>query len=143
MKLELEYHGASAIVNEVGKARVAFATNQLRDPTFFNGVLGQPLVFREALAALYSVVVSDYKYHPKDRLEFHAWLEEQDRKFLQNLGVHDKQVQGRIAMLEARLASASSTPRASSGGARSTRPAGRTSTTCTPTSTSWITSSIR
>ena len=59
MKLELKYTGASAIVNEVGKAKVAFATNQLRDPTFFNGVLGRPLVFREA--EFFAPLIGDFR----------------------------------------------------------------------------------
>src|SRR5262249_26648815 len=64
---------------------------------------GRPLVFREALGALYDVVVSDYKYHPKDRLAFRAWLEEQDRKFLDSLSKQKTDVMKRIEEIEARL----------------------------------------
>lgn len=104
MQLHTQYQGASAIVNQPDSAQVAFATNTLRDPSFFRGVLGRPLAFREGLAALYDVVVSDYRYRPKDRLAFQAWLEDQDRKFLANLGVHDAQVREQIRHNEARLA---------------------------------------
>ena len=82
MIVQMRYSGRSAIVNGLRDARLRFAANRLREPTFFRGELAQPILFREALAALYRVVVSDYKYRPRDRVEFRAWLEEQDRRFL-------------------------------------------------------------
>src|SRR5690606_26993308 len=85
VKLEFKYAGQSGIVSGLGSSRVAFATNQLREATYFDGELARPLVFREALGALYDVVVSDHQYHPKDRLAFRAWLEAQDAKFLDSL----------------------------------------------------------
>src|SRR5262249_23487070 len=84
-------------------AHVAFAANTLREPTSFSGVLAQPLLLREALATLYRVVVSDFKYRPRDRLEFRAWLEEQDRKFLESLGLRSKKAQLRMQELDGRL----------------------------------------
>ena len=80
-----------------------FATNTRRDPTFFRGSLKQPVLFREALAGLYHVVVSDYKYRPRDRLEFRAWLEEQDKLFLANLGMKSKKAKERLAELQVKL----------------------------------------
>src|SRR5262245_48747579 len=103
MMVEFKYAGSSAIVSGLRESRVAFATNQLREATFFSGELARPLVFREALGALYDVVVSDYKYHPKDRLAFKAWLEEQDRKFLDSLAKQKADVMKRIEEIEARL----------------------------------------
>ncbi|MCI0458036.1 MAG: SWIM zinc finger domain-containing protein [Gemmataceae bacterium] len=103
MIVQMRYAGRSAIVNGLRDARVVFATNRLREPTYFRGDLTQPVLFREGLAALYRVVVSDYKYRPRDRLEFRAWLEEQDRKFLESLGVKSKKAQQRLAELDNRL----------------------------------------
>ena len=103
MIAEMEYASRSAIVNGMRQAHVYFATNQKREPTYFRGKLAQPVLFREALAALHHVVVSDYKYRPKDRLAFRAWLEEQDRKFLADLGIKGKKAQQRIEQLEERL----------------------------------------
>lgn len=104
MIVELRYSGQSAIVNGLRHAHVAFATNTLRDPTtFLKGELKEPLLFREALGALHSVVVSDFKYRPKDRLAFKAWLEEQDRAFLEGLGVKSQKVRAQIEALEARV----------------------------------------
>ncbi len=104
MIVQMEYAGRSAIVNGLRDARVMFATNHLREPTYFRGELREPVLFREALAALYHVVVSDYKYRPRDRLEFRAWLEEQDRKFLAGLGVKSLKARAKMDQLEARLA---------------------------------------
>ncbi|MBY0522111.1 MAG: hypothetical protein K2R98_01860, partial [Gemmataceae bacterium] len=104
MIVPLQYAGRSAIVNALGQARVAFATNALRDPTFFRGTLREPVLFREALAALYQVVVSDYKYRPRDRLAFRAWLEEQDRKFLAGLGMKSQKARQKMEELQGRLA---------------------------------------
>jgi hypothetical protein len=97
------YNGRSAIVNGLDRTHVALATNTLREATFFRGTLGHPVLFREALASLYDVVVSDFKYRPRDRLEFQAWLEEQDRAFLAALGARSQAVREKIQVLEARL----------------------------------------
>jgi hypothetical protein len=98
------YQGPSAIVNGLTTAHVAFATNTLREATYFRGELGQPLLFREALTALHDVVVSDFKYRPRDRVAFQAWLEEQDQKFLASLALRGQQARKRMEELEARRA---------------------------------------
>jgi hypothetical protein len=103
MIVAMEYRGRSAIVNGLRNARVAFAVNQRRDAAFFQGELANPVMLREALATLHRVVVSDLKYRPRDRVEFRAWLEEQDRKFLDSLGMKNKKSQARLEELEARL----------------------------------------
>jgi hypothetical protein len=103
MIVEYKYAGSSAIVNGLTDGRVALATNTLREATFFHGMLKKPLLFREALAALYHVVISDYKFRPRDRVAFQTWLEEQDRKFLANLGVNSSKAREKIQSLEARL----------------------------------------
>ncbi|MFO0960672.1 MAG: hypothetical protein U0800_25090 [Isosphaeraceae bacterium] len=97
------YQGRSGVTRGQGEARVAFATNTLREPTYFHGQLGRPLLFREALAALHAVVVSDWKYRPVDRPEYKAYLERLDRRFLASLGVQSQQARQRIEQLEARL----------------------------------------
>jgi hypothetical protein len=97
------YAGRSAIVNGLDRAHVALATNTLREATFFRGTLGSPVLFREALASLYDVVVSDFKYRPRDRVEYRAWLEGQDRAFLAGLGKQSQANRARVQELEARL----------------------------------------
>jgi len=103
VKVQFKYEGQSGIVSGLGTSRVAFATNVLREPSFFRGDLGRPLVVREGMAALYDVVCSDLKYRPKDRLEFRAWLEEQDRKFLQSLALKSDDIRKQIEEKETRL----------------------------------------
>ncbi len=97
------YNGRSGIVNGLDRSHVALATNTLREATFFRGTLGRPVAFREALATLYDVVVSDFKYRPRNRVEFQAWLEAQDRAFLAGLGAKSQAIRDRMQALEARL----------------------------------------
>ena len=97
------YNGRSGIVNGLDRTHVALATNTLREATFFRGTLGRPVAFREALATLYDVVVSDFKYRQRDRVEFQAWLEAQDRAFLAGLGAKSQAIRDRTQALEARL----------------------------------------
>jgi hypothetical protein len=103
MIASFRYDGRSGIVNGMDRAHVALATNTLREATYFRGTLGHPVLFREALASLYDVVVSDFKYRPRDRLEFRAWLEEQDRAFLASLAMKGQAAREKVQALEARL----------------------------------------
>jgi hypothetical protein len=103
VKVQFKYSGQSAIVSTLHESRAAFATNTLREATFFRGTLGSPLVFREGLAALHDVVVSDFRYHPKDRLAFEAWLEDQDRRFLEGLGAKSEEQRKKMHALAQRL----------------------------------------
>jgi len=103
MIVPFAYSGSSGIVSGLRDTHAAFATNKLRDPAFFRGEVRSPILLREALAALHAVVVSDFKYHPRDRLEFRAWLESQDKKFLASLKAQSEAVRTEIAALEGRL----------------------------------------
>lgn len=102
MKIEFKYAGQSAVIHGLNESRVALATNTLREATYFRGELGRPLVLRDPMAALHDVVVSDYKYRPRDRVAFRLWLEEQDRKFLANLAVKSEVARKQLEALEAR-----------------------------------------
>ncbi len=102
MIVQFKYGGQSGIVSGLRETEARFATNALREAAYFRGTLGAPLQFREGLAALYDVVVSDFRYHPRDRLAFKAWLEEQDKRFLAGLAVKSAEARQRIAELEAR-----------------------------------------
>jgi hypothetical protein len=104
MIVKMRYSGRSGIINGLRFAKVNFATNALREKTFLEAELNQPLLFREALATLYQVVVSDLKYRPRDRLAFRSWLADQDQKFLDSLGLKGQKSAQRMRELEARLA---------------------------------------
>jgi hypothetical protein len=102
---EFKYKGQSGILSSaLGDTRVAFATNEVREAAFFKGALGRPLVFREAMGALHDVVISDFKYHPRDHLAFQAWLRKEDEKFVQGLAVTREATRVRLEELEAQKA---------------------------------------
>jgi hypothetical protein len=103
MQVQFKYAGQSAIVSTLHESRAAFATNILREATFFRGTLAKPLLLREAFGALYDVVISDFKYHPPDRLAFKAWLEEQDRQFLASLGSKSQDAREKMRVITTRI----------------------------------------
>jgi hypothetical protein len=72
--LTAAYADASRLVTSGGTARLALFGNVRRDPVHLDGVLKEPLLFREAMATLYALVGSDYRYVPKDRTAYLAYL---------------------------------------------------------------------
>jgi hypothetical protein len=68
------YADASRLVTRGDAAQLALFGNVRRDPVRLDGVIRDPLRFREAMAALYAVVGSDYRYVPKDRTAYLAYL---------------------------------------------------------------------
>lgn len=67
------YAGASEAATDDGGAQVRLCGDVHRDPVRFDGVLRDPLAFREGLSALYAIVGSDLRYVPKDRSAFLAY----------------------------------------------------------------------
>lgn len=70
----LAYAGASRVETAGNTSRVELFGNLDRPPVRFAGRVKDPLRFREALSALYAVVGSDYRYVPKDRTAYLAYL---------------------------------------------------------------------
>lgn len=70
----LAYAGASRVVTSGNNAQLEFFGNLDRPRVRFEATIKNPLRFREALSALYSVVGSDYRYVPKDRTQYIAYL---------------------------------------------------------------------
>jgi predicted DNA-binding WGR domain protein len=68
------YQDASRLVAGGDGAQLALFANVYRDPVRLDGVLKDPLLFREAMAVLYAIVGSDYRYVPKDRTAYLAYL---------------------------------------------------------------------
>ncbi len=58
---------------------ISLAPNLRRDRVAFEGVLRQPLRFREAVGALHDVVVSDLRYQQKDDSAYQAYLAERKK----------------------------------------------------------------
>jgi hypothetical protein len=73
-EVHLAYQGASRLVASEGSAQLALATNVLRDPARFDGVIKESVPFREAMSALHAVVASDMRYQPKDRTAYLAYV---------------------------------------------------------------------
>jgi hypothetical protein len=73
-EFDLAYAGPSKVVAMEGAARLTLFANLRRDPVRLEGTIKDPLRFREALSALYAVVGSDYRYVPKDRTAYLAYL---------------------------------------------------------------------
>ncbi|WP_020394989.1 hypothetical protein [Thiolinea disciformis] len=64
---------------------VELFTHLERDAVQFAGKVKQPIAFREGLATLFAVVSSDYRYVPKDRAAYTAFM--QMRRSSQNQGL--------------------------------------------------------
>jgi hypothetical protein len=70
----LSYAGASGVRTAGDDAAVELFGNLDRAAVRFDATIKNPLRFREALSALYGVVGSDYRYAPKDRTQYIAYL---------------------------------------------------------------------
>jgi len=68
----------SLVDNTATGTRMSLAPDTLRQPTFFTGSLRKGLAFREAISALHDVVVSDLRWHPKDREAYKEWAARQE-----------------------------------------------------------------
>ncbi|MCK5813863.1 MAG: hypothetical protein KAH03_06380 [Cocleimonas sp.] len=68
--------------NSSKNTNMSFAPDTLRDPTYFIAELSKHIPFREAMSALHQVVVSDMRFQPKDKVDYKAWLKEQEDIFL-------------------------------------------------------------
>jgi len=96
--LTLAYRGRSSVVSRPGGLAVALAPNLRRDRVAFDARFRHPLRFREAIGALHDVVVSDHRYHAKDRTAFQNYLEQQKQREAElRRGVES---QARAAMLQ-------------------------------------------
>jgi predicted DNA-binding WGR domain protein len=72
-EIHLSYAGVSSLVTTEGTARLALAADLRRDPVRFAATIKDPIRFREAMAAVYAVVASDFRYVPKDRTAYLAY----------------------------------------------------------------------
>ena len=77
MNLTLAYRGRSAITPVPAGLDVTLAPNLRRDRVGYDGTLRHPVRFREAIAALHDVVVSDLRYQPRDKSAYEAYKAEQ------------------------------------------------------------------
>lgn len=71
--VELAYQGVSQLDGDAEHPRLSLFGNLNRPPVFLDGTIKNPLPFREALATIYTIVGSDFRYAPKDRTAYHAY----------------------------------------------------------------------
>jgi hypothetical protein len=71
--IEFAYHRRSTIDRGPSGLAIALAPNLRRDRVSFDGQLGNPLKFREAISALHDVVISDLRYQPRDKTAYEAY----------------------------------------------------------------------
>ncbi len=103
MNIDYRYSARSALTEDANGARLALSTNLLREATFFSGQLATPLLAREAFAALYDVVTSDFKWRPKERLAYRLWLAAQDQEFVSSFGARSIVAKEHVGQLHAQL----------------------------------------
>ncbi len=78
MNLDLSYRGHSELVVAERVAALKFVPNLARERVAFDGVIEDPIRFREAISALHEVVVGDLRFD-KDRAAYEQWKAEQTR----------------------------------------------------------------
>lgn len=73
-EMDLAYAGVSRAVTTPGEAHMALFGELHRPPVRLDATVKDPLRFREAMSALYAIVGSDYRYVPKDRTAYAAFV---------------------------------------------------------------------
>jgi hypothetical protein len=96
VEFRYRYAGKSSASSDSASTEMSFAPDTLRPPTWFVGQLNRKVPFREAISALHDVVVSDYRFKPKDLGEYKRWLSENEQQllaeFIQQKGKLTKEV---------------------------------------------------
>jgi hypothetical protein len=103
MEFNYAYKGNTGISENGSNTQMSFSPDTKRPPTYFIGELRQHLPFREAISALHHVVVSDLRFQPKDRTEYKAWREEQDKLAIQLYAAQREGLGQQIAQLQSEL----------------------------------------
>jgi hypothetical protein len=85
MEFNYKFKGNSGVSSSNTQTDMSFAPDLNREPTFFVSKLRDSLNFREAMSALHDVVVSDMRFKPKDKSDYKAWLESQEKVWLAEL----------------------------------------------------------
>ena len=86
---DLSYTSVSGVSLSATGAQVAISGETHRKPVSFTGKLRDPLQFREVLSTLYAIVSADYRYKPKDKTAYAAYL--RMKRETSNLGVWQAQ----------------------------------------------------
>lgn len=79
MDFVFRYQGPSEVRAVDNGSEVSLVGNSERSEVRAQGRVKDPLRFREAMSVLYAVVGSDYRYVPKDRTAYLAYLRQQQQ----------------------------------------------------------------
>jgi hypothetical protein len=107
MQFRYKYYGSTTVDDSAASQAFSFAPDTLRPPTSFEGVLRRDshahLVFREALSALHSVVVSDLRYRGRDPAAYRQWLADNEKSLLAQFMQQAKDLKGQVSSLTSEL----------------------------------------
>lgn len=81
-----------------------FVPDTYREPTYFSGFLNKKLPFREAISALHDIVVSDFRYKPKDKSDYKEWAKKQEDAWLSEFLKAGPEVEAKLTAVRSRLA---------------------------------------
>jgi hypothetical protein len=78
MEFNYKFKGDTTVSGNAHSTSMSFAPDVYRDPTYFSGYLNRHIPFREAISALHDIVVSDFRFKPKDKSDYKAWAQQQE-----------------------------------------------------------------
>ena len=78
MEFNYKFKGDTAVTGNAHATNMSFAPDVYRDPTYFSGYLNKHIPFREAISALHDIVVSDFRFKPKDKSDYKEWAKQQE-----------------------------------------------------------------
>lgn len=80
MNVKFAYLGRSALTSTAGGQLLSLAPNLAREPVAFDAPLRQPLRFREAISTLHDVVISDFRFKPRDQTAYEEWKKDERQR---------------------------------------------------------------
>ncbi|MEZ4400656.1 MAG: SWIM zinc finger family protein [Kofleriaceae bacterium] len=104
MEFDYAFKRSSAVANRADATALSFSPDTKRPPTYFSGVLGKSVAFREAISALHDVVVSDLRWKPKDKTAYKAWAAQQEAVDWTQITAQRTGVAAQLKELQDRLA---------------------------------------
>jgi len=78
MQFDYKFKGDTSVKSSAHATAMSFAPDIYREPTYFSGYLNKHIPFREAISALHDIVVSDFRFKPKDKSDYKVWAQQQE-----------------------------------------------------------------
>lgn len=103
MIFNYKFKGDTTVNSSSGSVDMNFAPDTFREPTYFSGYLNKHIAFREAISALHDIVVSDFRYKPKDKTAYKEWAQQQEEIWLADFMKGQPEVEAKIKVLHHEL----------------------------------------